>query len=54
MARGAVEGGGADPTVRPGWEKGSDLEGLPQRLPIMGVRGRRIEGVVWGSGGVIR
>ena len=27
---------GADPTVRPGWEKGSEsLDCLPQRLPIV-------------------
>ena len=34
VARGVEEWGGAEPTVRPGWEKGSGLEGLPQRLPI--------------------
>lgn len=34
--RGFDCGGGAEPTVRPGWEKGSlSLEGLPQRLPIV-------------------
>ena len=36
VARGVEEGFGAEPTMRPGWEKGSGLEGLPQRLPIVG------------------
>ncbi len=28
-------GGGADPSVRPGWEKGSvSLDSLPQMLPM--------------------
>lgn len=35
-ARGFDCRGGAEPTGRPGWEKGSfSLEGLPQRLPIV-------------------
>ena len=36
VARGVEEGFGAEPTVRPGGEKGSGLDGLPQRLPIVG------------------
>jgi len=35
VARGAVCDGGAEPTVRPGWENGSDdLDSLPQMFPI--------------------
>ncbi len=30
------EGAGAEERVRPGWEKGSGEDSLPQRLPILG------------------
>lgn len=34
-ARDGCWGGGAVETVRPGWEKGSESDCLPQRLPIL-------------------
>lgn len=42
-------GGGAEPSVRPGWEKGSlSLEGLPHRLPIVARgRGRLASGCIY-------
>ncbi len=44
------DGGGAEPTVRPGWEKGSGEDSLPQRLPIFvgfGWRWRERAGLGW-------
>jgi hypothetical protein len=36
-----VWGGGADERVRPGWEKGSEGDSLPQRAPIVYKMNRR-------------
>ena len=39
-ARGFDEEGGAEPTVRPGWENGSEsLDSFPQRAPMFGTQG---------------
>lgn len=44
-ARGFEDEGGAEPTVRPGWEKGSEvLDSLPQSAPMAGGGGW------WGGG----
>jgi len=36
-----IFGGGAEETVRPGWEKGSFEDSLPQRAPIVHIMKRR-------------
>jgi len=39
-ARGFEDEGGAEPTVRPGWEKGSEVfDSLPQSAPMAGREG---------------